>query len=272
MKKLLFAGAIGLVLLGALARPACAITGGEPDGDRHPNVGAIVIQNPTNGAIRTISGTLIHPRVLLTAGHVVEFIESGRVRLLGVSFDSEVNVEDPTTWLPVSDVASIFTGFSADPREIDIGALILAEPVVGITPANLPAVGFLDDLRATGELGAGDNASRFTVVGYGMVMDWPPPNPYWQEPPTRNMAQSGFRTMNDGWLFLSQNQALGFGGTVQGDSGGPTFWTDPETGRQTLVSITSWGDLANVATGISFRIDTEVSLAFIDAVLDSLEE
>jgi hypothetical protein len=75
---------------------------------------------------------------------------------------------------------------------------------------------------------------------------------------------------NGGWLFLHQNLATGYGGTALGDSGGPTFWSDPATGHEVLVSITSWGDPKAVATGITYRIDTVGSLQFIQDVIDSL--
>jgi secreted trypsin-like serine protease len=77
-------------------------------------------------------------------------------------------------------------------------------------------------------------------------------------------------SMNDGWLHLSQNFARGYGGTAIGDSGGPTFWTDPGTGQEVLVSITAWGDPKCINTGITHRIDTESSLQFIRDVINSL--
>ena len=51
----------------ATAGPAAAITGGEADGNRHPNVGLILFYSP-DGRFRC-SATLVTPTVLLTAAH-----------------------------------------------------------------------------------------------------------------------------------------------------------------------------------------------------------
>ena len=52
------------------AAPAAAITGGEPDGNRHPNVGLILFYSE-DGRFRC-SATLVTPTVLLTAGHCTD--------------------------------------------------------------------------------------------------------------------------------------------------------------------------------------------------------
>jgi len=57
----------------------------------------------------------------------------------------------------------------------DVGALILAEPVTDITPANLPDEGLLKELKKAGDLRPGPEGTKFTVVGYGGILDWPPP-------------------------------------------------------------------------------------------------
>jgi hypothetical protein len=70
---------------------------------------------------------------------------------------------------------------------------------------------------------------------------------------------------------MSQNQALGNGGTGYGDSGGPTFWTNPTTGMKALVAITSRGDVPLVSLGVAFRIDTPEVRDFIDEVCDAVD-
>ena len=79
----------------AAALPAAAITGGEPDGDRHPNVGLIVFYDP-DGRFRC-SATLISPTVLITAAHCTE----GTLGKTAVTFDTFI-AEEPPSPLPVA--------------------------------------------------------------------------------------------------------------------------------------------------------------------------
>jgi secreted trypsin-like serine protease len=57
--------------------PASAITFGQPDGNRHPNVGALLADYDPDSPGRTsfCSGTLIAPTVFLTAAHCTAFLE-----------------------------------------------------------------------------------------------------------------------------------------------------------------------------------------------------
>ena len=60
-------------IISASAIPALAITdGGEPDGDRHPYVGLMVAQDAKGTPLWRCSGTLLSPRLFLTAGHCTE--------------------------------------------------------------------------------------------------------------------------------------------------------------------------------------------------------
>ena len=47
------------------------------------------------------------------------------------------------------------------------------------------------------------------------------------------------------------------------------FWTDPDTGQEVLVSVTSW-TAPVIGTGWYYRIDTEESLQLIQGVIDNL--
>src|SRR5688500_11127456 len=88
-KTLLLFTTMALALLLA-AGMASAITYGQPDGSRHPNVGALVAAGE-EGEFLCGSGTLIAPDVFLTAAHcMVGFEQFFR----GVTFD---NVYDPGT-------------------------------------------------------------------------------------------------------------------------------------------------------------------------------
>src|SRR5690349_254582 len=66
---LLVAALVAAVLTLGVA-PAGAISYGEPDGTAHPNVGALVVVLP-DGLPEVCSGTLVAPKVFLTAAHCV---------------------------------------------------------------------------------------------------------------------------------------------------------------------------------------------------------
>jgi hypothetical protein len=256
----------GLVLVLVLVTvPVMAITWGQPDTE-HTNVGAMMMVLPGWGNTPVCSGTLVHPRVFLTAGHCTEGVEAGEV---WVNFN-----QDGTNLDELLDVAAVIThpdywwGPTSNPR--DVGVLILAEAVEDIAPATLPEEGFLDDLKAEGKLGQGKLRAEFTLVGYGATLDWPPPDIYYED--QRQFSVSEYRALLKAWLRMSQNQATGDSGTCYGDSGGPAFWTDPDTGAETLVGVTSWGDASCVSSAFNYRVDIPDTLNFIDQVISGLEE
>jgi secreted trypsin-like serine protease len=263
MRKLSVLVALLLILtVGVL--PAMAITWGERDTE-HTNVGAMVVQHPVHGPWQWCSGTLIHERVFLTAGHCTDPLDAYGIETVWVNFDEYALTE------PMLDVEAWIThpdynwGPTSNPR--DVAVLILEEPVTGITPATLPEEGFLKELKKAGELRRGPEGTKFTVVGYGGTLDWPPPQVTYDD--YRQFAVSEYRALLKAWLVMSQNQAAGDGGTCSGDSGGPAFWTESD-GTEILVGITSWGDMPCVATGINYRVDIPDTLDFIDEVIDGL--
>ena len=70
MRRGIMVAAISLLAALALAAPAGAITYGTPDGDGHPEVGALLAtQAYADGTWAACSGTLISPTVFLTAAH-----------------------------------------------------------------------------------------------------------------------------------------------------------------------------------------------------------
>lgn len=265
MRKLL--SLIGLLLILAVsALPVWAITWGELDTE-HTNVGAMVVDWPGYGPYQWCSGTLIHPRVFLTAGHCTVALDAYGIGTVWVNF-GQYALNEKT----LLDVERVIThpdynwGPQSNPH--DVGVLILEKPVKKrLKPASLPEEGFLDRLEAEGKLRQGSEGAKFTVVGYGGTLDWPPPQQSYDD--YRRFAESEFQTLLNVWLRMSQNQATGDEGTCYGDSGGPAFWVD-EDGREILVGITSWGDAQCVATGFNYRVDIPETLSFIESVINDL--
>jgi hypothetical protein len=269
-----------LLIAAAFGDRAWAITGGKPDDGQHPYVGAMIAVHPVYG-VMPFTGILVHPRVIVTAGHATVLAIAGGPGLLGVSFDQNANVNDPSTWQPVSvsRVISAYTGKTTSPgygsKDQDVGIIILDRPVEGITPATLPPAGLLDWLKEAQQLKTGLDATEFTEVGYGFGLEWPPPQrifPVSEEGIcVRNAAQSAYMSLNSAWLRLSQSPARGYGGACLGDSGGPALWTDPGTGVEYVVGICSGGDSAWVGFSSYFRVDTPWALQFIQEAIDGLD-
>jgi secreted trypsin-like serine protease len=263
MKKLSVCAALLLILI-AGALPAGAITWGELDTE-HTNVGAMVIDHPTHGVYQVCSGTLIAPQLFLTAGHCTDYVEESGITTVWVNFDQNAVNED--TLLDVAQVLTHpdYAWGGANPH--DVGLLVLAEPV-DIEPATMPTEDFLDDLKKEGLLREGPLGAKFTLVGYGGTLEWPPPEITYDD--LRRVAESEYKSLPGPWLHMSQNSLQGDEGTCFGDSGGPAFWTEPD-GTEILVGITSWGDAQCVATSFNYRVDIPETMDFIDSVLESLE-
>ena len=256
-----------LVVMGV--QPVLAITWGEPD-YVHENVGAIIVDYPGVGWTPICSGTLVHQRIFLTAGHCTVALESMGYEPedVWVSFEAEPPYGQGDPSIAVEHIITHPKHGPAASNPRDVGALVLAEPAEGIEPANLPAPGFLNELKQEGVLREGSEEAKFTVVGYGATLDWPPPDTYYED--KRQSAESEFQALLKSWLLMSQNQATGDGGTCFGDSGGPAFWMQPD-GTEILVGITSWGDAVCVATGFDYRVDIPDTLGFIDDVINGLD-
>jgi hypothetical protein len=255
-------GAAALIL--AAAAPSGAITFGQPDGNRHPYVGALVADvNPFSPGPDVIcSGTLIAADVVLTAGHCAPSFSR-----VGVTFDTayDENASSPTGIFSGTFVTHPDFGFSgpggfSDPHDM---AVVLLDVAPGIAAAQLPTEGLLDELGREAL-----RSTTFTVVGYGAVREVKTGGPHGIVPVdgVRRFALSSFRSLQRAWLSLSQQPSTGDGGACFGDSGGPLF-LGGETSNQ-LVSITSTGDPQCRAAAKSYRIDTASAREFLGKFVD----
>jgi hypothetical protein len=248
----------------AAVGPAGAITFGQPDGNRHPNVGALLADfDPDSpGPEILCSGTLIAADVFLTAGHCTSFLEAVGISDVSVTFAPEYDedaVAPPGTF-PGSYVTHPDFGFSgpggaSDPHDL---AVVLLDSAPGLVPAELPTERLLDELKA----GQGLKDATFTPVGYGAVREDKTGGPHALfSDGIRRFASQTFKSLQSAWLGLSQQPSTGDGGTCFGDSGGPHFLGGVDSNL--LVSITVTGDAQCRASDKTYRLDTASARAFL---------
>jgi hypothetical protein len=257
-----------IIALLLVTAPAMAIVYGEPDGDEHPFVGAIVVDVPQlSRLVQWCSGTLIADTIFLTAAHCTDPLDSILANFPGaqvlVTFDPTI---DPSgtfytadEWIEHPEYNRFQGQYGlSDPR--DVAVIILDESPPGITPASLPTAGLLDELMAAKKL----RHTRFTAVGYGTIrethqgafdsilanLD-------------RNRAEQGFFSLTQAWLTLPMLPMVDSGGTCYGDSGGPHFIHLNGVETDIIASITVTGDAVCKATDMTYRMDTPVVREFL---------
>jgi len=210
------------------------INGTTDNGD--PNV--VMLRSQSRGFC---SGTLISPTVVLTAGHC---LDRGAPAFVGFGVNGSSN--------QVAVRSAVAHPGWPRARANDIGVVILAKAVSGVTPKRISV-----DAR---EAIAGDAAR---VVGYG----------------NNRTAGTGFGTKREGAVRVqrmtsgdryteSQFVKVGSSSGTQacnGDSGGPLFFTD-RGGAEKVVGVTSFGDES--CTGGSFHTRVASHLGFLDDYVD----
>lgn len=247
------------------AGPAAAITsGGQPDEGRHPNVGALLTADDEPFC----SGTLVAPRVVVTASHCVAYGAQ--------AFGDEARVTFSASAAPGSN-PTVLTGeyrlnpaFRPNNFQNDVSAIVLDAPLTGVDPAELPEQGELDDLRRAGDL----RRAALTVVGYGsqQLTVAPGVGPVFAYLDERWYAVGQFMKLDKTRLQMAQQQPRGLAGACYGDSGGPTFLGEGDDEGTTVLGVTSSGDAPCLAVNVVSRADTPNAVAFLDDVLDGADD
>ena len=206
------------------------------------SAGAITFGVP-DGTWIYCSGTLLSPTVFVTAAHCAD--AGARVR---VTFSAAYQIGD-----------KVFAGtFIPDPHyrkaqsdPYDLAVVVFDQPAKGITPARLPAAGSLDGLPKD---------QLFTSVGFGsylVTQGGGARDRLYND--VRGVATGTLNSTTSTWLKISENPALGNGGTCNGDSGGPNF-----LGTTTVLAATTvTGDTYCNSTNVDYRLDTPSARSFL---------
>jgi hypothetical protein len=248
----------------------------------YPNVGVIMVwRDATNplglpgGLAAYVTGVLIHPQTILTAGHFTARIE-------GTSVDGQLppwvrivvsfapNAFDRSTWIELDRALGTCITHPSFPRPCtpqncpfddidgryepgisDVGVCFLAEPLHGIRPAKL-ANGRLDRTRIGG--------TRMTIVGYGTTA--PPPGGPADTSNYDGRRRWGTSTVDkvvdQHWVTFKRDPVT----VCFGDSGAPTF----VDGR--VVAIASDGAADCAAADVRARVDSNDVRNWIESKID----
>ncbi len=238
------------------------ITDGAVDGDAHPAVVLIIMDVAGHPAFRC-SGTIIAPKLVLTAGHCAG--EPGEFS--GIRIFNEADVQhDPTYPNPGGPNTIEATAWHAHPLFTERAFFLHDVGVVLLSKAVKLSAGQYGKLPTQDQLDALQPSSHttFTAVGYGLQQI----NPVFVvAEKIRMFAEPHLIQINDGIvgdfsLLLSNNASTG--GTCFGDSGGPNY-----VGSSNVIgAVTSFGLNGNCAgTGGVFRVDRKNVLDFVGRYL-----
>jgi hypothetical protein len=275
---------------------------GSDDFDRTA-VAAIMVYDPNHpgkpGWRSFCTATLIHKRVLTTAGHCIQFIEAqvaaGRIEAVWISFQQDplAHFNTPPTeadpasggWFEIEslhdnpanpDFSDFEPYLEIHPDFHDSGAIILKEWVKGIQPMRLPSrPGEVEALLDRADCVQGADCG-LVGVGYGL-REFPPPFMPLQ---ARQSAPLLYDRVDSLWVWTFQAApGSSFGATCFGDSGGPIVLQKANGRDRVIVAmIAETEDPVRFTTcadpslaALHYRVDTKVHLDFIhDVILQSL--
>jgi secreted trypsin-like serine protease len=263
VKRIVAALAAALVLLVPVA--ASAQTGdAQPDGNGHPNVGALLAKRKDGSLAIICTGTLVSTRVFLTAGHCTSYMAS-----LG-QFDAYVTFDPSFGTDPGHDIfATPYHGRLItnpdwhQPYQNDTAIVLLDKAVKNIAPAKMAPLGLLDTLKKNGTI----DDYGYMNVGYGSAEQLvvPATGPTFPFDGIRKWTISQYSALDKEYIHLNQNLHRGNSGTCYGDSDGPTF-LDTGSGP-VVVAVVSTGDIPCYSTSVNERVDTANAQSFLTPYL-----
>ncbi len=210
------------------------IVGGTPTTE-YPAVAFLYSEFSDTDAAQLCGGTLITPRVILTAAHCVEFPGGGPERYLAYFGSTVLDDTDPVGFEPIEITKYEYhPNWNIDDLEggHDIGLVLLARPVEGIAPMRInrqPLEGLIgQDVHLVGW-------GRTTGEGEDFGL--------------KREATSALTRANT--LLIEYGSATA--NTCQGDSGGPNFMTID--GVEVIAGITSYGSVGCNEYGVGTRVD-----------------
>jgi hypothetical protein len=242
MRKVLIASAA--VAFALTAGPPASAINGSLDGTAHPNVGVMLVEDSNGDIFEFCNGVLVSPTAFLTnynCPRAVALAESIGGRAV-ITFD-------PVFWPPEeARLRTVEAGYihpDANPANGSnlYGIGVLARPVRGIQPAELPTVQQLASIKRTRAL---------TVVGYG------------SSDAARRSATPTIAAIHPDRIQLQNNTSATGQGGVCGDGGAPYFLGDSNVA--VAVGDGETGQCNSISW--AFRNDTETARSFIDDFVD----
>jgi hypothetical protein len=283
MKRLLLLAAAATAVAIVTAMPAGAVQGGTLDAANAYGFVALSVYYDANDVpLWRCSGTMISPRLYVTAGHCTGLDEGATPTHAELWFTPVLTAADIGDY-PFD--GSPCTGHTGYPCEGDVGGTPVPHPgwtgeltlpgdthdmgVVHLDAdapvthfARLAPAGYLDGLAAA----RGRQNVNFTVAGYGVQFERPNLEvARGQRWIGTTQLQDLRSALADGYEVRMTDAAgggTGGGGTCFGDSGGPVFHTAAD-GTQYLVADISWGTTYCKGTSGAYRLDSAGARAFL---------